>query len=536
MISTRKEPKVGAATGRLQRECPLCGSVVLDYEFIVDNCPICCCRSCSLLFLNPQPETEDPKDAGAPYQGISDVYQIQSTNAATRMQRLVAYLGAAGGRLLMVGADQFLIDHATRLGFEVVDWTVAEFEQNRLEPLDENAFQACILFCSLERSSDPLASLAALRWLIVPGGALLVIAPTIDSRTARIFGAGWWEFARHNRFYFTADTLQSLLIKCGFGEPVIMHDDTVVSLHYMRQKLALSPPRLRYKLLRLLLSLSPGFVRNHTFRFLHTRALVMVRPRAVAPTPRLSVIVPVYNESATFPKLIETVLAKDIDGVEINVIIVESNSTDGSRQLVRQYDRHPRVRVIYEDRPSGKGHAVRKGLAAASGDVILIQDADLEYDIDDYDSLLRPILDYRHNFVIGSRHTINNRIWKIRKFNDAAGLAALFNFGHLTFLTLFNLIYRQRLSDPFSMFKVFRIDCLYGLTFECNRFDFDFELVIKLLRKGYRAFEVPINYRARSFTEGKKVTVFRDPLTWLRALVKYRTSRLYPEYGPGGRH
>ena len=96
-------------------------------------------------------------------------------------------------------------------------------------------------------------------------------------------------------------------------------------------------------------------------------------------------------------------------------------------------------------------------------------------------------------------------MWKIRQFNESTRLAAVFNLGHVFFLGLFNFMYRQRLKDPFSMFKVFRRECLYGLTFECNRFDFDFEIVIKLLRKGYRPIELPVNYRARSPSEGKKV-------------------------------
>jgi hypothetical protein len=95
------------------------------------------------------------------------------------------------------------------------------------------------------------------------------------------------------------------------------------------------------------------------------------------------------------------------------------------------------------------------------------------------------------------------------------------------FLTLFNLLYSQRLTDPFTMFKVFRRECLYGLEFECNRFDFDYEIVIKLLRKGYKPLELPVNYRSRSLSEGKKVTIFRDPLTWIRALIKFRNTPLY---------
>jgi hypothetical protein len=158
---------------------------------------------------------------------------------------------------------------------------------------------------------------------------------------------------------------------------------------------------------------------------------------------------------------------------------------------------------------------------------VLIQDADLEYDIEDYDDLVAPVLAYQRNFVIGSRHLSDVRTWKIRRFNDSTHLAAIYNLGHVFFLMLFNVLYRQRLKDPFSMFKVFRRDCLYGLSFECNRFDFDFEIVIKLLRKGYQPIEIPVNYQARSPSEGKKVSMLRDPLTWVRALVKFRWGKLY---------
>jgi len=325
------------------------------------------------------------------------------------------------------------------------------------------------------------------------------------------------------------------LLKAGFGDPLIMPDESVVSLQYMRKRLATLPPRLRYRLLSMLLALSPGFLRHRAFRFLHSRVAVIVRPKERAEKPVLSVIVPVYNERATFVPLMQALLAKEINGVNIEVILVESNSTDGTREQVLGYRDHPRVTVILEERPQGKGHAVRNGLKAAAGDIILIQDADLEYDIGDYDGLLEPILNYQQNFVIGSRHLSRGRVWKIRQFNDAGGLAALFNFGHMTFLGLFNLIYQQRLNDPFSMFKVFRRECLYGLSFECNRFDFDFEIAIKLLRKGYKPLELPVNYRSRSFKEGKKVSMFRDPLTWVRALVKYRTSPLYSNTAGVGR-
>jgi len=328
-------------------------------------------------------------------------------------------------------------------------------------------------------------------------------------------------------FYFSVDTLQNLLTKAGFTDPMVLPERSLVSIHYLKQKLNLMPRHVYSRAVRTAAWLSPGFLHHKTFRLFHSRTQILARPRLSTSQPKLSVIVPVFNEQATFVELIEELLAKTIDGVDIEIIIVESGSTDGSRELVQQYERHARVRIIWQDSPKGKGYAVRAGLKVATGDVVLFQDADLEYDINDYDALIDPILSYRCNFVIGSRHGSGRNSWKLRQFADSPGLASVFNLGHIFFLTLFNVLYRQKLTDPFSMFKVFRRDCLWGLSFECNRFDFDHEIVIKLLRKGYKAVELPVNYKSRSLKEGKKVTIFRDPLTWLRALWKFRNSPLY---------
>jgi glycosyltransferase involved in cell wall biosynthesis len=182
--------------------------------------------------------------------------------------------------------------------------------------------------------------------------------------------------------------------------------------------------------------------------------------------------------------------------------------------------------LILEERPQGKGHAVRTGFQHATGDFILIQDADLEYDLEDYEALLEPLLTGHEAFVLGSRH--GGRTWKIRHFEGNPISTLLFNVGHWFFCSLLNILYGLRLNDPFTMYKVFRQDCLYGLTFECNRFDFDYELLIKLVRKGYNPVEIPVNYNARSFEAGKKVSVTRDPWTWLRALIKYRLVSIDP--------
>lgn len=236
---------------------------------------------------------------------------------------------------------------------------------------------------------------------------------------------------------------------------------------------------------------------------------------------KLSIIIPVYNEKGTFGVLIEQVIAKNIPGIEKEIIIIESNSTDGTREQVQAYENRAGIKTVYQDRARGKGNAVRTGLTHATGDMILIQDADLEYDVNDYDKLLDPLLSGRYSFVLGSRH-LGRGNWRIRSFSNDLLTALSMNIGHQLFAFLLNLFYSTNLKDPFTMFKVFRKECLRGLELECNRFDFDFELVTKLIRKGFVPAEIPIGYKSRPFSEGKKVRLLRDPISWIVALIKYR--------------
>ena len=188
----------------------------------------------------------------------------------------------------------------------------------------------------------------------------------------------------------------------------------------------------------------------------------------------------------------------------------------------------PDVRIVLQPAPRGKGNAVREGLALATGDIVMIQDADMEYDFDDYDGLLAPLAAWQSMFILGSRHQGG---WKMRKFNDAPLTAAIFNFGHWFFKSAINVVLATRMTDPFTMFKVVRRDALFGLDFVCNRFDFDIELVIKLVRKGYIPVELPVNYASRSFAEGKKVSFTRDGMTWLWTILKLRFAPI--GRGPG---
>jgi Glycosyl transferase family 2 len=493
----------------------------LEYEFLVDRSPVCGCQTCGLLFLNPAPESGNDEGSVVNSEEFSKFY---AANAEDILNELIAYSGLHKGRLLIVGQNEYLVETARRRGFEPTSVSLTELESGLGLP---NAVDLCILFLSVEKMLDPLSGLETIRRLLDDKGAAMVVCPTTDSKAARVFRSSWWEFNRHSRFYFSTDTLQALLIKAGFGDPIISPDRPFISIDHLLSALAQRGDNSRrQKRLRDIAFIAP-LLASHRFRRVHSRTRFLVRPKAVRQVPLLSVIVPVYNERETFTKMMDQLLEKSIEGMEMEIIIVESNSTDGTREQVQAYASAPRVTVILQDKPMGKGYAVRSGLKAATGDIVLFQDADLEYDLNDYEVLLAPILRLETNFVLGSRHNAGKTTWKIRKFTDSAGLATIFNFGHLVFLTLFNVLYAQQLTDPFTMFKVFRRDCIWGLAFECNRFDFDHEIVIKLLRKGYKPLELPVNYVSRSIKEGKKVTMLRDPLTWIRALLKFRTAPIY---------
>ena len=278
----------------------------------------------------------------------------------------------------------------------------------------------------------------------------------------------------------------------------------------------------------------PDFEQAHEIRIFTDEGFVLVvrralrthgaRARVRRPRPLVSVIVPVHNEHRTVARLLETLTAKELTGADKEIIVVESNSNDGSRVDVLRFAGTPGVQIVLQDRPLGKGSAVRQGLRHARGDIILIQDADLEYEIDDYDSVIEPVRTFQCAVVLGSRHSGNG---KIRVFADQWLLGLVFNSGHVILTGLFNLLYRQALKDPWTMYKVFRSDCLHNLKFECNRFNFDVELLAKLIRKGHTPLEVPVNYRSRSFKEGKKIRVISDPWTWVWACLKYRVVSPY---------
>ena len=237
----------------------------------------------------------------------------------------------------------------------------------------------------------------------------------------------------------------------------------------------------------------------------------------------LSVVMAVYNEVETVATSNDRVLPVDIPNVAVQLVVVESNSSDGTREVVSRYAADPRVTLVLQDAPRGKGAAVREGFEHATGGIILIQDADLEYSVEDYPSLIAPIMAGDVDFTLGCRHVPGQ---PVRVMDESRLVALVVNSAHWVFAWMFNITYGTRLRDPFTMYKVFRSECIGGVEFVADRFDFDFELAGKLVRLGYKPIEIPVEYNARSFHKGKKVRFFRDPPTWVAACLRFRFASL----------
>jgi len=242
--------------------------------------------------------------------------------------------------------------------------------------------------------------------------------------------------------------------------------------------------------------------------------------------PRLSIIIPAFDEEATIGTLLQSVIDQPLESIEKQIIVVESNSKDRTRAIVRDFESRGLIQAIYQDLARGKGHAVKAGLAQATGEWILIQDADLEYKVSDYPRLLAPLQKGEAAFVLGSRH-LGYKGWQYRSRTAVGPLAAIFiNSGVLAFSWFFNVLYGVCLTDPTTMFKVFRRNCLEGITFKSDGFNLDWEIVGKLIRQGFIPIEIPVSYKSRGWNEGKKVRLVRDGWVSLKAIIEFRFSSL----------
>jgi glycosyltransferase involved in cell wall biosynthesis len=226
---------------------------------------------------------------------------------------------------------------------------------------------------------------------------------------------------------------------------------------------------------------------------------------------RLSILIPVFNEVNTVEEILRRVRAADSCGLDKEIIIVNDASTDGTGDVLKKIQTDAALKIVSHPYNRGKGAALRTALEHATGDIVLIQDADLEYDPSDYPLLLRPILDGRADVVYGSRF--------------AGGTHRVLLFWHYManrFLTLLsNMLCNLNLTDMETCYKVFRRQCVQSITLTSNRFGIEPELTAKLARRHYRFYETGINYSGRDYSEGKKIG-WKDGLAALWFIFRFR--------------
>ncbi len=232
-------------------------------------------------------------------------------------------------------------------------------------------------------------------------------------------------------------------------------------------------------------------------------------PDAQTPGVKVSVVMPIYNECATLRTVVQRVLASPM---EIELLCVDDGSDDGSTEILRELQaENPRMYVFVQPRNMGKGAALRRGISEATGDFVLIQDADLEYDPANYEQLLKPLLEDKADVVYGSR------------FMGSAPHRVLY-FWHSVgnrFLTLLsNCLTNINLTDMETCFKAFRRDVIQSIPIEENRFGFEPEVTVKVARRNLRIYEVGISYWGRTYEEGKKIG-WKDGLRALYCVIKY---------------
>ncbi|MEM6794753.1 MAG: glycosyltransferase family 2 protein [Acidobacteriota bacterium] len=231
----------------------------------------------------------------------------------------------------------------------------------------------------------------------------------------------------------------------------------------------------------------------------------------------LSIVIPAYNELATLETLLQRVAEAPLpDGVETEILVVDDGSSDGTRRLLRELEKRadPPFRLIEHEVNRGKGAALRTGFQHTTGDLVLIQDADLEYDPKDYRALLQPILDGQADVVYGSRFLGGPH--RVLFFWHYQGNRAL--------TTLSNMLTDLNLSDMETCYKVFRGDLLRSLELSSNRFGIEPELTAKVAKARARIFEVPISYNGRTYAEGKKIG-WKDGVAAVWAILRYNLLR-----------
>jgi len=514
-------------------DCPACEADRPGYLFHRAGVRFVRCTACGAVYVNPTREKPfndldieriqtfaDPRDRA-----------LMSADFDRLLQRVEEdhrrIYGAPLHRTLLLGRylPEFAqVPSAERLGLEVATFDDARFARLALDsdmewaaPHLARAPQVVILAELLESLAAPHAVLSRLVSAL-PAETLFVVTYTnADSLPARMMRRYWSQLFDHKAAFLSTGNLTALAARSGL---VLKTQYPLPVTRTVRYAGDIAARILDRPALSAVLRATPLADVGLPVRAGNRVAVFGRRAGKASAREKLSIVLPVYNEARTVGEVIDAVLAKPLK-IDRELIIVESNSTDGTRAIVEGYRGRPGVQVVLEDRPQGKGHAVRAGLAHVTGTIVLIQDADFEYDIDDYDALLEPLLQHEASFVLGSR-SLGLDDWKVRKYDATPVRGLILNFGQVMFARTYSLLYQQRVTDVNTMFKVFRAECLEGLDLRSNGFELDIELACKLARNGHSPMEVPVNYVARGFAEGKKIRFWRDAVPSYASLFWHR--------------
>ncbi len=489
--------------------CPACSADAEKYLFHERGARFAQCRSCDVVYVNPPArEVRDYFNWAAAGGEATDEDREHIRNELNDVLRYAIDVhrtqrGSSPRRILVAGRvpddrRRALSPHldAVRLTRDETLRLVNEADVSPIVAAIDDDMEMVVLNQLLEacpRASDVVAELASR----LPSRALLVVVySNVASVPGRILRRNWRRFFQWKAVYFNSENVRGMMERAGLR---FVAQRGLKTSYRVTRALRLGLPATQAASVARRLGLGAVTIRVPT----GTYVSIFERREYSQASELLTVIVPVFNEADYLRSVLDELLSKQF-AIPHEVIVVESNSTDGTREIVQGYEGRRGLQIIYEDRPRGKGSAVRRGLQAATGTIVLIQDADFEYDLDDYDSLLEPIVQRRTSFVLGSR-SLGLDDWKVRRFGRSRLKAFLMNVAQLLFARTFNVLFQQRVTDVNTMFKVFRRECIKDVEFVATGFSFDIELVCRLVKNGYSPMEVPVNYVARGFDEGKKI-------------------------------
>lgn len=492
--------------------CPICSSNEELYLFHSHSGRHVKCANCHFIFINPiSTSSPSPRILSA---DLINRLPIKKSLLSEEILELIqrsqkeffiahghypsrtVFLGPTIPELQKKISETFFNVQVPKISDEKIISLLWQGDAQPIRKFIEDA-DLIILKDFLDHSLRPDCVLRSIFSIVNDGAWLAVVYRDNAGKIARLLRKYWKEYVTSRTSFFSRNNIIDLAQRIGAQQrksfTVWSQQTLSTAIHRFSQRIAF------VRIFRIL-----DFI---TFKIPIGMSVTLME-KTYNKKEKLSIVVPIFNEQRYVKKVLGALFSIKLD-IDIEFIIVESNSTDGTRDIVKTFENIPNVKLIFENSPKGKGHAVRAGLKEATGSIVLIQDSDFEYDLDDYPSLLKPILARHTEFVLGSR-SLGLEGWKVRQYSNTPIKGLLMNFAQIIFAKTYNILFRQSTTDINTMFKVFRTSCLKRFELKSNGFELDIELVCKLALAGYKAYEVPVNYRSRGFEDGKKIRFFHD--------------------------